>query len=102
MALKADSIIFGCGVFTSPDLGTRPCLAGLSFRKDLKKLGKWECCCGVLGQRAITPVEDEKPLNPSTIVEPQFSGVQRTEHTGFHRDLNSLPSEFLLILWITY
>ncbi|XP_021719717.1 arogenate dehydratase/prephenate dehydratase 1, chloroplastic-like [Chenopodium quinoa] len=94
MALKADTIILGCGVLSSShDLGTIPCFGGLKFRKDLKKLGKWECCCSVSGQRAITPVEDEKPLKPGpTAAEPQSSGVvQRTEHTGFHRDLNSLP-----------
>lgn len=94
MALKADAIILGSGVFSSPaDLGTRPCFGGLSFKRDLKILGKWECCCVVLGQRAITPVEDdEKPLNPSTAAQPHSSGVvQKTHHNGFHRDLNSLP-----------
>uniref|UniRef100_A0A803M1V6 Arogenate dehydratase n=2 Tax=Chenopodium quinoa TaxID=63459 RepID=A0A803M1V6_CHEQI len=91
---RSDTIILGCGVLSSShDLGTIPCFGGLKFRKDLKKLGKWECCCSVSGQRAITPVEDEKPLKPGpTAAEPQSSGVvQRTEHTGFHRDLNSLP-----------
>ncbi|KAL2931409.1 Arogenate dehydratase/prephenate dehydratase 1 chloroplastic [Bienertia sinuspersici] len=91
MALKADTIIFGCGVLSSPDLGTRPCFAGLNFRRDLKKLSKWECSCVVLGQRAITPVDDEKPLKPTTAAEPQSSGIERIEHPGFHRDLNSLP-----------
>lgn len=93
MALKSDTIILRRGVLSCPDLGTRACLgsSGLSFRRDLGRLGKWGCCCAVLGQRAITPVDDEKPLNPESVAEPHTSGVHQTKHTGFHRDLNSLP-----------
>lgn len=92
MALKADTIILRCGFTLScPDLGTRPCLGGLSFNIDLRRLGKWECCCAVLGQRAITPVEDEKPLKPGADTESRNGGVQLSNHIGFHKDLNSLP-----------
>ncbi|KAM4101804.1 hypothetical protein ACB094_05G173100 [Castanea mollissima] len=53
---------------------------------------KWECCClAVLAQRAITPVEDEKPDVSS--VGPSW-GIERTqgnESRGFHKDLNLLP-----------
>ncbi|CAO2823651.1 unnamed protein product [Amaranthus hypochondriacus] len=93
MALKADSIILGCGIFSSTDLQTRSSFSNLNFRRDLKRLGKWDCCCAVLGQRAITPtpVDDEKPLHPSTAAENHSVGIQQNQHPGFHRDLNSLP-----------
>ncbi|XP_044495036.1 arogenate dehydratase/prephenate dehydratase 1, chloroplastic-like [Mangifera indica] len=72
------------------DLGSGPCVFALDFRG----LNKWECCCvGVLAQtpqRAITPVEDEKPTHGV-----ESSGaIQRSsdiESTGFHKDLNLLP-----------
>lgn len=92
MALRVDTIILRCGVLSCPDLGTRACLGGgLSFKRDLGRLGKWDGCCAVLGQNAITPVDDEKPLNHGGATEPRSGGVEPTKHTGFHRDLNSLP-----------
>ncbi|KAK1557536.1 hypothetical protein Q3G72_026396 [Acer saccharum] len=52
--------VLGCYPMDT-DLGSRLC--GLRF------VNKWECCCApvVLAQahRAITPVEDEKPITPS-------------------------------------
>ncbi|KAI9197723.1 hypothetical protein LWI28_003152 [Acer negundo] len=93
MALKANSIWscseaphFHVGV---PNLGSRLC--GLRF------VNKWECCCApvVLAQahRAITPVEDEKPIIPSHL---DSSGAikrsqNNTESSGFHKDLSLLP-----------
>ncbi|KAJ0082855.1 hypothetical protein Patl1_10009 [Pistacia atlantica] len=94
MALKANPIWvyakaphFHVGV---PDLGSRPRVFALDFRG----LNKWECCCvGVSAQnpqRAISPVEDEKPTHGV-----ESSGaIQRLsdmESTGFHKDLNLLP-----------
>ena len=97
MALKADSIIFGCGIFSSTDLQTRSIFVELKFRRNLERLGKWDCCCAVLRQeRAIipAPVDDENQLKPSISSENHSVGIQQNHHTGFHRDLNSLPSEF--------
>ncbi|XP_044461987.1 arogenate dehydratase/prephenate dehydratase 1, chloroplastic-like isoform X2 [Mangifera indica] len=94
MALKANPIWgyaktphFHVGL---PDLGPRPC----GFALDFRGLNKWECSCvGVLAQtpqRAITPVEDEKPSHDM-----ESSGaIQRPfdmESTGFHKDMNLLP-----------
>lgn len=96
MALKANPIWgyaktphFHVGL---PDLGPRPC----GFALDFRVLNKWECSCvGVLAQtpqRAITPVEDEKPSHDM-----ESSGaIQRPfdmESTGFHKDMNLLPSK---------
>ncbi|KAK9714989.1 hypothetical protein RND81_06G136000 [Saponaria officinalis] len=81
MALKCDGII--CPEF----LGTKKIITfynggfKLSFKRDLRRIIKWECSYGVLSEKGITPVEDEKPLlKPLT-----FS------NSGFHKDLSSLP-----------
>jgi arogenate/prephenate dehydratase len=77
------------------DLGPRNSGSAFSLRFDLEKFRKWECCSlAVLAQRAITPVEDEKPhvseVESSGAIEP----TQDNESRGFHKDLNLLPSEF--------
>ena len=59
---------------------------------------KWDCL-GLLAQRAITPLEDEKPLIDSPPVKTE--DTQITESRGFHKDLNSLPSEFLFLFFIS-
>jgi hypothetical protein len=51
----------------------------------------------VLAQRAITPVEDEKPLIPQVETSEAIDQVQNTQSRGFHKDLNLLPSELLHI-----
>lgn len=72
------------------DLGsTRSGLAfNLSFRK-------WECCClGVASaQRAITPVEDEKPNLTGAESSRAIQRIEDNESRGFHKDMNLLPSE---------
>ncbi|KAK3188389.1 hypothetical protein Dsin_027950 [Dipteronia sinensis] len=79
------SRIFIVGV---PDLGSRLC--GLRF------VNRWECCCApvVLAQahRAITPVEDEKPITPDLDSSGAIKRSQNNiESSGFHKDLSLLP-----------
>ncbi|KAH9610553.1 hypothetical protein KSS87_018303 [Heliosperma pusillum] len=85
MALKVDCFMYGC-------LGiTRIRVCELSFKRDLKRLGNWECNCGVSGERVITHVEDGKPLKPVISSYPDRGGNSLREYTVFHHDLNSLP-----------
>ncbi|GAB4826583.1 ADP,ATP carrier protein [Ancistrocladus abbreviatus] len=91
MALRANSIIWGQGVPSHPHLGTKNSACRLNLRRDFHGFGKWVCCCSTLGQRAITPVEDEKPLNPEAESRSGIARTQGNESTGFHKDLNSLP-----------
>ncbi|KAF9672077.1 hypothetical protein SADUNF_Sadunf11G0003300 [Salix dunnii] len=73
------------------DLGLRRCV-DLRCYWDLERLPKWECCClSVLAQRAITPVEDEKPSAPQVDTSGAIDQVQDTQSRGFHKDLNLLP-----------
>jgi len=79
------------------DLGLRRCV-DMRCNWDLERLPRWECCClSVLAQRAITPVEDEKPLIPQVETSEAIDQVQNTQSRGFHKDLNLLPSELLHI-----
>ena len=79
------------------DLGLRRCV-DLRCNWDRERLPKWECCCvSLLAQRAITPVEDEKPLTPQVETSEAIDQVQNTQSKGFHKDLNLLPSELLRI-----
>lgn len=98
MALKASPIWVcprtPCSDLESSDLWSRNSGSTFNLRFDLEKSRKWECCClAVLAQRAITPVEDEKP--DVSGVGPSW-GIERTqgnESRGFHKDLNLLPSK---------
>ncbi|GMP75504.1 hypothetical protein CsSME_00032566 [Camellia sinensis var. sinensis] len=76
------------------DLGSRRSGSDSNLRFGVDKSREWECCGMVLSQRAITPVEDEKPLAPRFDSPGGADQTQITESRGFHRDLNSLPSEF--------
>ena len=95
MALKAVPI-WVCANHFSSQLGVtdfgfnRSELKNLRF--DLGKFRKW-VWCGVLAQRAIKPVEDEKPVAPGigTSTAGNEQTTQITEFVGFHKDLNSLP-----------
>lgn len=78
------------------DLGPKSSGLGsnLRYKRGYERVRKWECCCfrGSLAQRAITPVEDEKPGlsmadNPSPL---QMS--ETSEALGF-KDLSLLPSK---------
>jgi arogenate/prephenate dehydratase len=92
MALKGAAIWVcartSCSDLGASDLGSRNSGSAVSLRFDLEKFRKWECCSlGALAQRAITPVEDEKPHVPGV------ESTQGNESRGFHKDLNLLPSE---------
>ncbi|XP_059438261.1 arogenate dehydratase/prephenate dehydratase 1, chloroplastic isoform X2 [Corylus avellana] len=96
MALKGAAIWVcartSCSDLGASDLGSRNSGSAFSLRYDLEKFRKWECCSlAVLAQRAITPVEDEKPhvsgVESSGAIEP----TQGNESRGFHKDLNLLP-----------
>ena len=69
--------------------------SGLCVNLSLKK---WECCClGVsMAQRAITPVEDEKPNLSGMESAGAIQRIEEIEAMGFHKDMNLLPSEFSL------
>lgn len=101
MALKGVST-WGCSSSKPhPQLGVVSSHSGHignNLRYDLHKCCKWECCClGVLAQRAITPVEDEKSSS-SPLVESPGAADQpsQNESKGFHKDMNLLPSELLI------
>ncbi|KAJ6401938.1 hypothetical protein OIU84_014086 [Salix udensis] len=73
------------------DLGLRRCV-DMRCNWDRERLPKWECCCvSLLAQRAITPVEDEKPLTPQMETSEAIDQAQNTQSKGFHMDLNLLP-----------
>lgn len=70
----------------------------VGFCSNFRFLGfqKWECL-SLLAQRAITPLEDEKPFTDSN----QFAiETQITKSPGFHKDLNSLPSKFFFQMYL--
>jgi arogenate/prephenate dehydratase len=85
MALKTVPIWF-CANWIS-DSGHKRVGLCSNFRLDFGRFQKWECL-GLLSQRAITPVEDEKPLtdSPQVVIQTQI-----TKSPGYHKDLNSLP-----------
>lgn len=97
MALKAGPI-WGSAALPHPHWGL-PDLSGrrtgfpLNLRFDVGRWRKWECLAA-LGQRAAIPVEDEKPLKPGAECPGGTYEAKETQSTAFHRDLNSLPSEF--------
>lgn len=103
MAVKG-SPIWGCAKTPYShkgisDLGSAR--SGLALNLSLRN---WECCClGVsLAQRAITPVEDEKPNLPGMESAGAIERIENNESRGFHKDMNLLPSEFtqkILTLW---
>ncbi|EEF43858.1 arogenate dehydratase/prephenate dehydratase 1, chloroplastic [Ricinus communis] len=99
MALRAAgslwfSPIRPCSNVGGSDLGNRRCGKGLDFRcnwdSDRFSKGEW-CCLAVLAQRAITPVEDEKPCTPEVESSQAIEKVQDTQSSSFHKDLNLLP-----------
>lgn len=108
MALKGGSTIWGCWKAEKVLLcghvsgcgGGRKCGIGVNLGlKEENSWGKkkWECCSsvGVLGQRAITPVEDEKNQNSGLESSSAADSVQEDEAKVFHKDLSLLPSEFI-------
>ena len=98
MALKANPI-WGCAktphfLKSLPDLVPNRCGFGL----DLRVLSKWECSCvGVVAQthRAITPVEDDRSYTPDIQSSEANERSQDSQSSGFHKDLNLLPSELI-------
>ncbi|XP_068322564.1 arogenate dehydratase/prephenate dehydratase 1, chloroplastic-like [Pyrus communis] len=93
MAAKAASI----WVYAKPhyshqgvsDLGTNR--SGLALNSNSRK---WECSCLAFAsaQRAITPVEDEKPsLGGAAESSGAMERIEDNETRGFHKDLNLLP-----------
>ena len=98
MALKAVPI-WVCANYSNTqagfaDSGSNRSGSGPNLRLDLERFRKWECC-GVLAQREITPVEDGKPVTPEFDSPGANDEAQITESRGFHKDLNSLPSELI-------
>ncbi|XP_062162547.1 arogenate dehydratase/prephenate dehydratase 1, chloroplastic isoform X2 [Alnus glutinosa] len=96
MALKGAAIWVcartSCSDLGASDLGSRNSGSAVSLRFDLEKFRKWECCSlGALAQRAITPVEDEKPHMPGVESSGAVESTQGNESRGFHKDLNLLP-----------
>lgn len=75
------------------DLSGRRTGRGLILRFDFQRPRKWECLV-VLGQQATIPVEDGKPPTPEVESPGGADEAKETQPGAFHRDLNSLPSEF--------
>ncbi|XP_015883740.3 arogenate dehydratase/prephenate dehydratase 1, chloroplastic isoform X2 [Ziziphus jujuba] len=74
------------------DLGSRRSVFALDLTHDLQRYRKLECCClGALAQRAITPVEDEKPCVPGSDSSAPIERTQGYESGRFHKDLSLLP-----------
>ncbi|XP_061345564.1 arogenate dehydratase/prephenate dehydratase 1, chloroplastic [Gastrolobium bilobum] len=101
MALKGVSI-WGCSQAPPPQLGVvnshHSTLQIGNLRYDLEKCRKWECCClGILAERAITPVEDEKPSVPFVESSGDADGVHQNDSDGFHKDINLLPKPLTAI-----
>lgn len=100
MAFKA-APIWGCATIHSShlgasDLGSRPYGFAFNLKHDLGRFPKLECCClGVLAQRAINPVEDEKPCVPAADSSGAIERTPDNESRAFHKDLSLLPSEFI-------
>lgn len=68
----------------------------LRCNRDFNRFSGRECCrLAVFPQRAITPVEDEKPFIPEVEPSGAIDRVQDTESSVIHKDLNLLPSEFV-------
>lgn len=88
MALKANTVTWGCAVPSHLQLGTRPSTCGLQLGTDLKKYKQWVCCCSLLTRRATTLVEDEKPLKHGAEL---GDLIAKNEPAAFNKDLNSLP-----------
>lgn len=84
-----------CSDIGASDCGSRNSGAALtSLKLDLEKFRKWECCrFGALTQQAITAVEDEKPHVPGVESSGTIERARGNEPSGFHTDLNLLPSE---------
>ncbi|XP_048132161.1 arogenate dehydratase/prephenate dehydratase 1, chloroplastic [Rhodamnia argentea] len=86
---KTAQLQVGCS-----DLGARTCgfALNLSVNGDSERPRKWECLSvGVLAQRAITPVEDEKPQTSGLESSGAIERTQQEEAKVFHKDLNLLP-----------
>ena len=102
MALKGAPIWVSsktrCSHLGVSDLGSSRSGFGLNLRFDSERFRKWECCslAAALAQRATTPVEDEKPSLPLADTSGKIEGSQDNESSGFHKDLNLLPSKFAL------
>ncbi|KAK9267698.1 hypothetical protein L1049_010130 [Liquidambar formosana] len=98
MALKGSAVWGGA---SSPshhqfgggtDFGSRRFGVAMNLRYDPERLQKWECCCAaVSAQRAITPVEDEKPSMPPIESSREVDRRQDAESGRFHKDMNYLP-----------
>ncbi|KAG8634352.1 hypothetical protein MANES_17G026400v8 [Manihot esculenta] len=64
----------------------------LRCNRDFNRFSGRECCrLAVFPQRAITPVEDEKPFIPEVEPSGAIDRVQDTESSVIHKDLNLLP-----------
>lgn len=76
------------------DSGARTCGFGLNLSAEVGsgRPRKWECLsAGVLAQRAITPVEDEKPQTSGLESSGAIERTRQEEAKGFHKDLSLLP-----------
>ncbi|RYR31172.1 hypothetical protein Ahy_B01g055968 isoform B [Arachis hypogaea] len=97
MALKASASI--CPSSSSyPQLGSHDSncglTGGLNLRYDLDKCCNWKCCCtslGLVAQRALTPVEDEKPTVPLVDSSLAADASHYNDSKAFHKDVNLLP-----------
>lgn len=100
MALKG-AALWVCARNPCCDLGTSDLGSGnsgaasISFKFDLEKFSKWECCrLDALTQQARTPVEDEKPRVPGVESSGAIARTRGNGSSGLHKDLKLLPSAF--------
>ncbi|PON35014.1 Bifunctional P-protein, chorismate mutase/prephenate dehydratase [Parasponia andersonii] len=96
MALKGAPILVcaktHCSHLGVSDLRSNRSGFASNLRYDFERFRKWECCClGALSQRAITPVEDEKPSVSVTDISGKTEGTRDHESREFYKDLNLLP-----------
>lgn len=71
------------------------CVSDLFVPKRCRFVGysRMDCFAALSLQRAKTPVEDDKPLTKPDLGVASINASQINQSLGFHKDLNSLPSE---------
>ncbi|MED6144115.1 ADP,ATP carrier protein [Stylosanthes scabra] len=98
MALNASASI-STSFSSYPQLGSNGANCGLNLRYELHRCCNWKCCTSlcVVAQRALTPVDDEKPTAP--LVDSSLDDdVSHHNHSeAFHKDVNLLPKPLTAI-----
>ncbi|MED6218680.1 ADP,ATP carrier protein [Stylosanthes scabra] len=98
MALNASASISPSSS-SYPQLGSDDANCGLNLRYELHRCRNWKCCAslGVVAQRALTPVDDEKPTVPLVDSSLDSDASHHNHSQAFHKDVNLLPKPLTAI-----